>query len=195
MSNSLRILIIIGACLLVGIVIAIVLVKISNKKKAKKLQETLEQYKTSNQVEQNSDLSLSNDVKSENVTEEEIFGTPQEPPPQPSEISRPSSFFTTSDGRPVNPLIDEPSYDPMPQEPPSTHEEKNYPRMPSQKTREVEDAERASRDEDFEQFLDEHAFSRKVFDKTLLEDLQNMSPEMKSIILGSIFDKFDGDDK
>ena len=52
---------------------------------------------------------------------------------------------------------------------------------------------RKNRDQEFEDFLDEHAFSRKVFDKNLLNKIKKLPPEIKSVIMGNIFDKFNDD--
>ena len=48
-----------------------------------------------------------------------------------------------------------------------------------------------SRDEEFEKFMDEHAFSRRVFDKNLLEQIKSLPPKLKAIMLSNVFNKFD----
>lgn len=48
-----------------------------------------------------------------------------------------------------------------------------------------------SQDDDFEDFLNENAFSRKILDETLVNKLRKLSPEMQTMILNSIFNKFD----
>ena len=51
--------------------------------------------------------------------------------------------------------------------------------------------ERTKRDNEFESFMNEHAFSRKVLDKNLVDKIKRLPPELKAIILNSVFDKFD----
>lgn len=50
---------------------------------------------------------------------------------------------------------------------------------------------RKKRDEDFQEFMNEHAYSRKILDQNLIAKIKNLPPEMKAIILNSVFDKFD----
>lgn len=45
--------------------------------------------------------------------------------------------------------------------------------------------------DDFEEFLNEHSFSRRVFDNDLLAQIRNLPPKIKAIILGNVFNKFD----
>ena len=67
--------------------------------------------------------------------------------------------------------------------------EELYPRMPERSFANNARAD-VDRDRDFETFLNEHAYSRKIFDKTLLEKIREMPPEMKAIVLGNLFDRF-----
>ena len=48
-----------------------------------------------------------------------------------------------------------------------------------------------SRDEEFEEFMNQHSFSRRVLDKNILDEIKNLSPKMKAIVLGNVFNKFD----
>lgn len=52
-------------------------------------------------------------------------------------------------------------------------------------------SKKLSRDDEFEKFMDEHAYSRRVFDKSLLKEINELSPRMKAIMLTKAFDKFD----
>ncbi len=47
------------------------------------------------------------------------------------------------------------------------------------------------RDKEFDKFLDEHSFSRKVLDKKMLNKLKQLSPEMQKVLLDNIFTKFE----
>ncbi|MBE7074003.1 MAG: hypothetical protein E7379_02825 [Clostridiales bacterium] len=48
-----------------------------------------------------------------------------------------------------------------------------------------------SRDEEFEDFLREHSYTKKVIDDELLEEIKKLSPRMKALILGNVFHKYD----
>jgi len=48
-----------------------------------------------------------------------------------------------------------------------------------------------NRDEEFEAFLNEHSYSRRVLDNELLAEIKNLSPKTKAIILGNLFNKFE----
>ena len=47
------------------------------------------------------------------------------------------------------------------------------------------------RDQDFENFLNEYSYTRAVGDKDLMKQLKNLSPKVKALLLGKIFNKFD----
>lgn len=50
---------------------------------------------------------------------------------------------------------------------------------------------RKKRDKEFEEFLNQHAYSRKILDKNLLDKLKTLPPELKETLLNSMFEKFD----
>lgn len=41
--------------------------------------------------------------------------------------------------------------------------------------------------DDFEHFLDEHSFTRRVLDKNILRKIQKLPPEIKAIVISNIF--------
>lgn len=178
--NSVTIAIIIGVSVVVAIAAVMLFMTISNKRKSKKLQEHLkkikQQDKTKELEEQN--ISIANTTQGENVSEEEIFGT----------SSGQQGFFASSKIRDTQ--EDEVNGRPFR---PNRREEEELPKMPNRPSYREEQEKRKSRDEDFENFLDEHAFSRKVFDKNLLNKIKKLPPEIKSVIMGNIFDKFNDD--
>lgn len=47
------------------------------------------------------------------------------------------------------------------------------------------------RDAEFESFMEEHAFSRKILDKNLIDKLKKLPPEIQSVILNNVLDKYD----
>lgn len=48
-----------------------------------------------------------------------------------------------------------------------------------------------TRDEEFEEFMNQHSFSRRVLDNEVLGQIRKLSPKVKAIILGNIFNKFE----
>lgn len=50
---------------------------------------------------------------------------------------------------------------------------------------------RRNRDKEFDDFLNQHAYSRKILDKNMLDKLKKLPPEIKTTLLNSMFDKFD----
>ena len=44
-------------------------------------------------------------------------------------------------------------------------------------------------DYDFEKFMNEHSYSRKVFNKPLLDKIKSLPPDVRMILLGNILDK------
>ncbi len=42
-------------------------------------------------------------------------------------------------------------------------------------------------DDDFESFMNEHSYGRLLADKTLYDQIQDLSPEMKALIFSGIF--------
>ena len=45
--------------------------------------------------------------------------------------------------------------------------------------------------DDFEDFMNEHAYSRRIFNKDLLSKLRDLPPEIKAVILSNVFNKYD----
>ena len=48
-----------------------------------------------------------------------------------------------------------------------------------------------TRDEEFEEFMNQHSFSRRVLDNEILGQIRKLPPKVKAIILGNIFNKFE----
>ena len=179
MSRSLVILII-AAVVLIGIIAAVIsFVTISNKAKSKKLQENIEKYKKENANNGlGENLDLSKNVLGENVTEEEIFSNKQQ------QVSNDDFFNEDKDLKQ--------SREPQMQ---TLNDDEDYPRMPDFNSKNNEEQAKRNRDQEFEDFLDEHAFSRKVFDKNMLEQIQDLSPEQKLMLMENIFGRLDDSGK
>ena len=167
--STMTIAIIIGVSIVGLIAVGMLFITISNKRKSKKLQEHLKKIKQEDKTKEleEQNISLSKTPQGENVSEEELFGS-----------SGQQGFFASSK---INPDAQD-DYQRQPRQ--NKREEEELPRMPSRPT---------YREQEFEDFLDEHAFSRKVFDKNLLNKIKKLPPEIKSVIMGNIFDKFNDD--
>ena len=169
------ILILIAVGVVAIIVIALVFFMLSNQKKKKLLMDNLDKIKKEKQLQNTGSVTYTNTAQGEISSKEKISEQIEHPMPEMQE--------NVQDQMQENDVYNrrEERYD-MP-----------YPRMPDRQfTNSGEN--QIDRDKEFDDFLNEHAYSRKIFDKTLLDKIREMPPEMKAMLLGSIFDKF-GDDK
>lgn len=166
------ILLIAGGVLLFIILLAIIL-HIRGKRKVKKLDENIKNLQKERQsLEEGGTLTLAVDEEvkespSEEPKEEEfdLFEgeekTPQEEPaPQIKE----------------NEAFDEDSFDDFLRE----LEEERREKKPRPLHRKKEN-------DDFEDFLDKHSYTRRVIDKNLLKKLQSLPPDVKALVISSIF--------
>ena len=179
--STLHIILIICAGLVFAVVSFITFISLTNRRKSKKLQENLNKYKqeTKKEEEQTQAVTIAHDEKGESMSEEDLFSDDEFG-------SKNGGFFTS------NKKEDEEDEFNFEEEFKDDREEE-LPRMPRKPSYREEMQKRKQNDAEFEKFLDEHAFSRKVFDKPLLEKIKKLPPEIKSIIMGNIFDKFNDD--
>lgn len=47
------------------------------------------------------------------------------------------------------------------------------------------------KEDDFEAFMNEHSYSRKVFNKPLIEKIKKLPPDVRMLLLSNVFDRFD----
>lgn len=175
--------IIIGASVVLFLVLVFTFIRLSGRRKAKKLQESLDKVKKESAPEEEvQPITYSADEVGQNVSEDEIFGDDYT-------VSEGGGFFKQSKEEDDEDL----SEDSIFQEFESKEEDDDMPRMPRRLNSRQIQRERENRDAEFEEFLNEHAFSRKVFDKPLLDKIKKLPPEIKSIIMGNVFDKFNDD--
>ena len=167
--NSRTILILVGVAVVALIVIALVFYALSNAKKKKRLLENLDKIKREKKAQLDNEVTLQTSSTGENVSKDEPFGKIEEPP--------------------IEDTPEDYEEEPEPQDP----FPRAYPRMPDRSFANSSFNPEFDRDEEFEKFLDEHGYSRKIFDKTLLEKIREMPPELKAIVLGNIFDRFNDD--
>ena len=57
----------------------------------------------------------------------------------------------------------------------------------------MQKVKKTPRVDDFEKFMDEHAYSRKILGKDLRNKMKGLSPQVKALILTSVLNKFDDD--
>ena len=67
---------------------------------------------------------------------------------------------------------------------PYTRQQNTYVRI----NHDIED-----RDKEFEDFLNEHALSRRIVNNEILEKLKDLPPNIKAIILSNVFNKYNDD--
>lgn len=168
MSGTLLYCIIGGAVLLI-LIVAIIFIRRSNKKRFQRLQENINKYKKENEAFDNDNrIVLSKDepelekkeaqpvvhTKPENAVIEDYY----EEPPKPINQNRKRS------------------------------NQYNYRRND---IKNAVKSQNQSEDDDFEQFLNEHSYSRKILSGDLISKLQDLPPEIKAVILSNVFNKYD----
>ena len=172
--DTVTLLCIIGGGVLFLIVVAVVLIRRSNKKRFQKLQQNLNKYKAENQeFEHNAKITLAKDEEKK----------PEEKVEEKEEVKQ-------------EPLIEEYDEEPVP--------------VPTQRRRrrDIDDdfasflegnslqnkrpsTSKQSTTDDFEDFLEEHAYSRRILSKDIRSKLQDLPPEIKAVILSNVFNKYD----
>ncbi len=184
-----KILIIIGAAVIALIILFILFLTISNKRKSKKLQENLNKYKNENK-ESDDSISLMTEDVGKNLSEDELFNDFS------SDQTKEEDEIEDFDD------LDFKLEDFLPSEDKLGHKRDHnrnlnnyYDKSTVNSSYDKVAKERKARDDDFEQFLDEHSFTRKAFDKSLLSQIKNLPPEIKAVIMSNVFDKFNDDDK
>lgn len=181
--NWITILAIIGGVIGFVVILAIVLYVLSNKKKAQNLDKVLKEYKQENQKLDNPSVDLKeepvfteNEYKQdtqpviEDYTDLDIWGT--------NEDNQTSSEPENNEDEDIDwknfSFIDD-----------DDEKDKNKKKLTKKNL---------SQDEhqyDFEEFLDQYSYTRKIIDKDLLKKLNSLPPEIKEIILGNVFNKYD----
>ena len=182
--DTVTLLCLIGGGVLLLIIIAVIFIRRSNKKRFNRLQENLNKYKQENEkyktgeqgIEENSKITLANDEESSANEEQKQTQIHEE----------------------VAPVIEEYVRDDKPQ---------YYGEQPRKRQVSDEDFKRFLREngigdmgkdnspkpskDDFEDFLNEHAYSRRIFGGEILNKLKDLPPEIKAVILSNVFNKYD----
>lgn len=182
--GTLEIGLIVGGSILALLIILIVFIRISNIKRFRRLQANLKKIKEEEQTESLDDkVILPKEEESAILNQDEPYITGNEMKVEdyiPDEQSE--------DNNKIKPVVEDyvSESDKLP-----PYENYDQKRRFENKNK----IQKVNRDKDFEDFLNEHAFSRKVFNKSLLDKIRELPPEVKAIVLGNVFDKFDDDKK
>lgn len=189
--NTIALICIICGGILLLFIVAIIFIRRSNKKRFQRLQENLNKYKEENKnFEQDNKITLSKEPEApqnENIIQEIN---------EPADIKLENTQQENTE-KSQQPIIEE--YDGWHDEP------KEYKRKPQSISNEdffkdelrkfIETNEKSKKKpektDDFEDFMNEHAYSRRIFNKDLLSKLRDLPPEIKAVILSNVFNKYD----
>lgn len=189
--NTIALLCIICGGILLLFIVAIIFIRRSNKKRFQRLQENLNKYKEENKnFEQDNKITLSKEPEApqnENIIQETR---------EPADIKLENTQQENTE-KSQQPIIEE--YDGWHDEP------KEYKRKPQSISNEdffkdelrkfIETNEKSKKKpdktDDFEDFMNEHAYSRRIFNKDLLSKIRDLPPEIKAVILSNVFNKYD----
>lgn len=189
--NTIALICIICGGILLLFIVAIIFIRRSNKKRFQRLQENLNKYKEENKnFEQDNKITLSKEPEApqnENIIQEIN---------EPAGIKLENTQQENTE-KSQQPIIEE--YDGWHDEP------KEYKRKPQSISNEdffkdelrkfIETNEKSKKKpdktDDFEDFMNEHAYSRRIFNKDLLSKIRDLPPEIKAVILSNVFNKYD----
>lgn len=159
---------IICAGVLLFFILMIVFIRRSNKKRFNKLQENINKYKQENQeFDKNNKITLSKEAEEPKEQAQEENAQPKEEPV-------------------IEEYIDDRFLRNQPQ-----REHMNRRTMPARNPNLQMQNNRNFKQDDFEQFLDEHAYSRRILNKDILSKIKDLPPEVKAVILSNVFNKYD----
>ncbi len=173
MSRTVLICIIVAV--LVVILAIVILVRRSNKKRYKKLQENIDKMKRQNTQDIDDRITLSS--KNEMIDDHLEINQKVEPTVEDFDNS-------LEEEKDLQPLSNENQSleQPMPF---AMNTNISHPPQSPKKAQ--------PRVDDFEKFMDEHAYSRKILGKDLRNNLKGLSPQVKALILTNVLNKFDDD--
>lgn len=185
------ILIIIGAAIIAILIIAVIFIRISNKKRFKKLQDNIKKYKAENDNfgnEVNVKVSDDKTATVENPTMVEQYVPDNE---VPSYQNNPP-IIEDYDVDVEDDDDDIPDFIPRRR---NRDERRNVygrdRRASSMLNRTHYESNDYDEDDDFEEFLNEHSYSRRILNNDLIKNLKDLPPDIKAIILSNVFNKYD----
>ncbi len=173
------IIIIVVAALLFILIVAVIFIRNSNHKRFKRLQENLNKYKLENEnLDNDNKITLSKDYAVNSTIEDHIQ--------QPTEEH-------TNHSEPIieDYVVDEPAktfQDDMRQQTKNVRRNFYTQKKFSSETK-LDSASANMVNDDFEEFMNEHSFTRKILDGDVMQKLKNLPPEVKALILSNVFNK------
>ena len=174
--NLQTILIIIGCSILVVLILFFVFVSIRKKKQNKTLDENLKkiQQENKNFDKGDAELVISND---EEVAKTEDYLPVEE---ESEEEIKPE----------VTPVVED--YDP------DLEFEKEFKKVKKKRMNDdffgmTSKGKQTKKDsmEEFEDFLDQHSYTRRILDKDVISNIEGLSPQMRQALLNKLFNKVD----
>ena len=163
---------IIGGAVLLALIVATIFIRRSNKKRFQRLQENINKYKKENEAFDNDNrIVLAND----------------EPESENQEEKQPVAHI-----KPENAVVEDYYEEP----PKPINQNRNRSNQYNYRRNNLKNAVKSqnqNEDDDFEQFLNEHSYSRKILSGDLISKLQDLPPEIKAVILSNVFNKYDDD--
>lgn len=160
---------IIGGAVLLALIVATIFIRRSNKKRFQRLQENINKYKKENEAFDNDNrIVLSKDEpESEKQEAQPVVHT-----------------------KPENAVIED-YYEEPPKPINQNRKRSNQYNYRRNNIKNAVQSQNQSEDDDFEQFLNEHSYSRKILSGDLISKLQDLPPEIKAVILSNVFNKYD----
>lgn len=182
--DSTLLIVIICASVVVAIGLLILLVHRANKKSAEKLQQNINKYKKlSQQVEINSKVTLPTEEKIETAKEE--IPNKEEISNKEETLNEVNSVEEANTNPFIEEYVDEDVY---------TNFQRDYIKnkiLSANKNRAVQQEKTYSSQDDFEEFLNEHSYSRKIINQDIIANLKDLSPEIKAVIISNLFSRPD----
>lgn len=177
--NTTLLLCLIGGGVLLLLVVAILLIRHSNKKRFDKLQENINKYKQESEKYKTGSEGIENNTKITLASDQ---------PAKPKEEEKPNEN--------VSPIIEE--YDGgnknlrnLRQPRRNITSDEDFKRFLRNNGIDASPKESANKKDEFEDFLDQHAYSRRIIGKDIMVKLKNLPPEIKAVILSNVFNKYD----
>lgn len=164
--NTATLLIIIGVGILVVLIAIIAIAKISNSKKSKNLDEKIKNlHKEKEDIENDNRITLPNDF-------EEVAVAPQ------------------ANEELLNQAIVE-DYENQVSLEENQYKDNSMNVDFDFKSNKISNRDFATGDDDFDKFMNEHSYSRRIFNKPLLDKIRSLPPDVRMMFLSNILDRHD----
>ncbi len=185
--NSTLLIALICIVVFIAFVIIIIFIRKNNKKRFNKLQENLDKYNKANkQSELDKKITLSSYNKEENTINNEASELQNEKQFNP--IIEDYEEYQPNQTNVINKNINTNTQ--------FVHKNNNLQnnQNPIYNNQDFDVSKKSKSTDDFEKFLDEHAYSRKIIGNDIRKKLNNLPPQVKALILSNVFNKYDDDD-